>query len=189
MNTSLWKPEFIQEHISVAKKFAEDAFAQRGYIATCAMVFAGIHPKTGKKLTVPQPAYIALDLFDSKDDFAEAVRFVAKQTESGFVMLISESWLLRKKDMTDKEMIHDTRNGISNHPDREEAIFITVENFIFDRTIMTSNVPVGIERQSLMSIISRKDGKVSLGDWDCHKEMSLTGRFTDFLAIEPYARS
>jgi hypothetical protein len=72
---------------------------------------------------------------EAKDFSAQQVRYLAKQSNADFVLLMSEAFLVKMEAAApeDAQRQHDEikakYGSISNHPDREDSIFFTLETF------------------------------------------------------------
>lgn len=98
--------------VAVARQAAETNFARHGFLTPVALF---IKPDQG--------AMIAR-LPEGKVESAQAVRDTATQLQAIAVAVSLEVWTA---DLRDDEMADAARNGLADHPRRQEAIWILVE--------------------------------------------------------------
>jgi hypothetical protein len=110
----------LNKLIDDASMFVEQAFKHQGVI----------HPmwiaidRSGEQVVDPSPVPFVNQA--AKDRATMVVRAMFEFTGVTRYVFVCESWLLTKSDGIDMDAVQ--RDGISDHPDRQEVVVLTVES-------------------------------------------------------------
>jgi hypothetical protein len=156
--------QFAEAMMTVMRSY----FEKDGHLDPVAFVLATKDYKTNAALPEPEPLIIPLHFRNQKDkdDAADLIREVARRTDAVGVLCAFETWILKGEDS--EKLKRAARNGLKDHPDRTEVIFVMMEHHRGDFVWVCD--------------IKRNDeGEASLGQFKLEDGMNLGGRFANLL--------
>jgi hypothetical protein len=154
-------PEKYHAHIEMIVSAARGFLSEGGDLQ--AMAFLG---KFGEGV-VPIPVHMG-----DKDRAAAMVKAICKITRPDYVMMISEAWMVeRKESRVENDEYLKSYTGLSDHPDRIDAVFLTLET--------REGLWFGYSR-----IKSLGDNARGFDDLQFELTKELEGRFSTFLPRE-----
>jgi hypothetical protein len=131
------------DFVTEAMAFASHHLVERGCLRPMTVLKITRDPQSRDPL--PHPAVLPIVYGESaptyaaeqraKDEFAAFVRSLAVDAGAVGVIFMAESWMLFAKDAGDLKKA--TKRGLSEHPDRKECVFITLEHRAFPGEVKT----------------------------------------------------